>query len=242
MLVLGLDQQPVLLAALVAAFHVHEVPAAFELAAAEIDDQVPLGQLLVRIALGGPAPAVPDDHAASAVLALGDAALEFAVVERMVLRAHRQPLVPRREAGAAGDGPAFQHTVELQAQIVMQPPRGMLVHHEQVATPALELAARLGGAREVALLMVLAQRAAGGAAWHAAPALPGFARPGPGGGRACLLRSLLRLFGLLGGSSLLGLLVRRSLGSARLGTTWRTGALDATAERIHEVDHVGLAL
>src|SRR4029079_18712540 len=39
-LVVGLDEQPVLLAALVAAPHVHEMPAAFELAAVEVEGEV----------------------------------------------------------------------------------------------------------------------------------------------------------------------------------------------------------
>src|SRR5207302_15172 len=84
-LVLGLDQQPVLLAAALAALHAHEVPAPLELAAAELELEVALGQLLVRVALGRPASTVPDDDAAGAVLALGDAPLELGIIERVVL-------------------------------------------------------------------------------------------------------------------------------------------------------------
>src|SRR6185503_5015983 len=95
-LVLGFDQQPVLLAAAVAAFHAHEMPAPLELAAAELELEMTLGQLLVRVALRRPASAIPDDDAAGTILALGDATLELGVVERMVLDPHRQALIPGR--------------------------------------------------------------------------------------------------------------------------------------------------
>ena len=91
-LVLGLDQQPVLLAAL-PPLHVHEMPAAFELARLQLELEMALRQPACGIALRRPAAAVPDDHAAGAVLALGDAPLELGIVERVVLDVHRQALV-----------------------------------------------------------------------------------------------------------------------------------------------------
>jgi hypothetical protein len=157
-LVVGLDQQPVLFAALVAALHVHEAPSALELAARELELEVAFGQLSVWVVIGRPAAAVPDDDAASTVFALGDAPLELGIVERVVLDMHREALVVGREARAPGDGPALQDTVELEAQVVMQPARGMLVHDEQLPGLAAQLAARLRGAREVALAVVVAQR------------------------------------------------------------------------------------
>ena len=99
----------------------------------ELELEVALGQLLVRVAVGRPAAAIPDDDAAGAVLALGDAALELGVVERVVLDVHGEALVVGRQARAPGDGPALQHAIELEAQIVMQPARGVLVHDEQIA-------------------------------------------------------------------------------------------------------------
>ena len=59
----------------------------------EINDEMPFGKLLARIALGGPPAAIPDDDAARPVFAFGDATFELSVVERMVLDAHRQALV-----------------------------------------------------------------------------------------------------------------------------------------------------
>src|SRR5689334_6540962 len=135
----------------------HEMPAAFELAALQLEFQMTLGQALVGIANRRPPASVPDDHATGAVLALGDASLELAVVERVVLDVDRQPLVVRRQAGTPGHRPAFEDTVELQSQVVVQPPGGMLMDDEQITRLARQLAARLRGAREVALAGILAQ-------------------------------------------------------------------------------------
>jgi len=48
---------------------------------------------------------VPDDHRAGAVFALGDAALELEVVERVVLGLDGEPLVARVERRALRHGP-----------------------------------------------------------------------------------------------------------------------------------------
>jgi hypothetical protein len=45
----------------------------------------------------------------------------------------RNALVRRVEARAFGDGPALEGTIQLQAEIIMQPPRGMLL--DQVEWP-----------------------------------------------------------------------------------------------------------
>src|SRR5262245_32336513 len=134
------------------------MPAPLELAAFELELEVTLGQLLVRVAVCRPAAAVPDDDAAGAILAFGNAALELGVIERMVLDMHREALVLWRQARAPGDGPALQDAVELEAQVVVQTARGVLVHDEQLPGLAAQFAARLRAAREVALAMVVAQR------------------------------------------------------------------------------------
>ena len=157
MLVMRLDEQPVLLAAFVASLHVDEMPLAFELGALQLELEVAFRQLLVGITFGRPLPAVPHDDAAGAVFAFGDAPFELGVIERMILDVHRQALVIGRQARTPGHGPALQHAIELEAQVVMQPARSVLLDDEQMPTLAGEFAARLRGAREVALLCILAQ-------------------------------------------------------------------------------------
>ena len=61
----------------------------------------------MRIAHRLPGALVPQHHRAAAVLALGDRALELAVVERMVLDVHGEALVGRIGRGPLGDRPAL---------------------------------------------------------------------------------------------------------------------------------------
>ena len=124
-----------------------------------------LRQALARVAARRPRPAVPDHDGSAAVFALRDRALEGAVLERVVLGAYGEPLLGRVEAGAARHRPALQHAVELGPEIEVQPARAVLLDHERAALPArADPALRLGGAREVALLVIGLERrgAAGG--------------------------------------------------------------------------------
>src|SRR3981189_2114169 len=125
-----LDQQPVSTAILtigVAAttlvpvpLHAYQHPAPVQALALEDEFQVAFLQPLVRIALGQPVAAIPELHRAAAILALGNGALEVAVVERMVLDLDRQPLVVRIERGAAGHCPRLEGAVEFESKVVMQ--------------------------------------------------------------------------------------------------------------------------
>ena len=111
----------------------------------EREGEVALRQPLARIAVRHPAAAVPDDHRAAAVFALGDVALEIQIGERMVLGAHRQPLLAQRQARAARHRPALERAVELEPQVVMQPARIVLLHDE--TAPAVVRAAAGVGMR-----------------------------------------------------------------------------------------------
>jgi signal transduction histidine kinase len=71
---------------------------------------------------------VPEQHLACAVLLLRNDALEFAVFERVVLGLHREALVRRVEARALRHRPALQRPVELEAEVVMQPRRGVTLN------------------------------------------------------------------------------------------------------------------
>src|ERR1700746_2061200 len=115
------------------------MPRAFELLAGELEVEFSLGEPLVRIALRRPRAAIPDQHGAAAVLALRDGAFEVLIVDRMIFHFHREALLAGHEARSLGDGPALEHAVEFEAEVVMQAARRVLLDHEGVA-------ARLGGA------------------------------------------------------------------------------------------------
>ena len=70
--------------------------------------------------IGSQRAAVPEQHRAAAVLALGDHALEAAVLDRVVLDLHGEALLGRVEARPLGHGPALEHAVELEAEVVVQ--------------------------------------------------------------------------------------------------------------------------
>ena len=64
--------------------------------------------------------AIPQHHAAGAVVAFGDYAFEAAVFDRVILHHHGEALFGGIERGAFGNGPRFQRAVDFQAEIVMQ--------------------------------------------------------------------------------------------------------------------------
>ena len=125
-----LDQQPVgALAAAAVVLHAHQHPLALEFLTHQREFEVTLGETFRRV-FGVPVAAVPDLHRAAAVLALGDGALEVAVVERMILDLHREPLLARIEGGPARHRPGLEHAVIFETKIVMQPRGGVLLNHE----------------------------------------------------------------------------------------------------------------
>ena len=68
---------------------------------------------------GAQVAAVPQLDGAAAVLALGDRALEVAIIQRMVFDFHGQALVMRIERRALGHGPGFEYPVEFEAEIIV---------------------------------------------------------------------------------------------------------------------------
>jgi hypothetical protein len=155
--VLGLEEQPLGLAALRSG--PDQMPAALQLLSVEEDVEVAFLQLLPGLpgGIGVVRPAVPDDAVAGAVLAVGDATLEVAVLQWMVLGLHRQPLLGRVVAGPLGTGEADQHPVQLQPDVVVEPGGVVLVHHEAKWTARGGSDARrrrFGGDREITLLAI----------------------------------------------------------------------------------------
>ena len=68
-----------------------------------------------------PRPPVPHDHVAPAVGALGDDALEVEVLDGVVLHVDGQPAGLGVERRPLGHGPAGQHPLDLQPEVVVQP-------------------------------------------------------------------------------------------------------------------------
>ena len=118
-----LDQQPVLLLALLA--HAHKVPAPGEALAVQDESQMTFLQRRMRFALRLPASPVPQHDRAAAIFALRDCPFECSIRQRMVFGVHGQPFVGRIKAWSLRDSPAQQNAVEFQPEIVMQP-RGVM--------------------------------------------------------------------------------------------------------------------
>src|SRR5207249_9509909 len=161
-----LQQEPVPLLAARARQH----PSPAELEAEELElELAPLDVFARRPVPERAEPtAVPDDRRPRAVAALGDHTLEVGVLEGMVLDVDGQALLAVADRRALGHRPAREHAVDLEPQIVMEPPRRVLVDDEQVAVGRPAVAERLGRARRVALLPVPVEAAAR----HAAPGTP----------------------------------------------------------------------
>ena len=86
-----------------------------------------------------------------------DHALEVGVLERMVLDVHGQLAGGRIERRPLRDGPAGQHAVDLQPEVVVQAPRAMALDDEVAASCSRASAGGLGGDVEVAHGAVLGQ-------------------------------------------------------------------------------------
>src|SRR5262245_50618531 len=160
-LVAMLDEQQVVALAAVAvpALHAHEHPAAPELLAGHGELELALaergtdvGGLLVR----RPEAAIPEHNGATAVFALGNRPLEVAVVERMVLDLDRQSFVARIAGGPLGYRPGLEYPVVLEAQVVVQAGRCVLLDDETRVFGALDrgLAAQLGRPFEIAFGLI----------------------------------------------------------------------------------------
>src|SRR5262249_40112055 len=153
--VVRLEQEPRLLLLAWLARHAHQVPAALELLARELEAQMALAVAELRIELGRPRALVPDHHRAAAVGALRNDSLEAAVLDRMVLDMHREALLARDQARPLGHCPALQDAVELEAEVVVQPPRRVFLNHVRIACRLPGLAAgRLRRPGEIALGLV----------------------------------------------------------------------------------------
>jgi len=152
------------------AAHAREHPSPAELESKELELELAPRDLLARrpVAERAEPAAVPDDGRPRAVAALGDHALEVGILDWVVLDVDGQAALAVADRGALGHRPAREHAVDLEPQVVVEPPRRVLVDDEQVAVGRPAVAERLGRARGVALVPVLVEAAAR----HAAPGSP----------------------------------------------------------------------
>ncbi len=158
--VLDLAQQPIVALFISATLQPDQQPFALHPLAIEAEVEVAFVQVFSALACDGrPRAAIPQHYRAPAVFALGNRALELGVVHGVVFGLDRKAFVCGVEAGAARDRPAFQHSVDLDTKIPVQPGGVMLLDDEQVAVLArLATAGRLGGALEIALGVVARER------------------------------------------------------------------------------------
>lgn len=147
-----LEKEPVALVLLSrATLQTGQHPSAVEFLPCQAELEGALAQVVVDIAHRRPDALVPDDHRTAAIFAFGDHALEVDIVEGMVLRLHRQPLVGRIERRTFRHRPAFQHAVDLKPQIVVVGGRMVFVHDEAVAAGG-QISDRLRRLRKIRFL------------------------------------------------------------------------------------------
>ena len=120
----------------------HQLPQAGELLAVQPEQQLALGHAFARVAHRLPGAAVPDDHFPGAVLLRRDRPFEAGVVERMVLDVDRHLHLRRVVRRPLRHRPAQQHAVVLEAEVVVQPARPVLLDDEDRRRRALLRCAR----------------------------------------------------------------------------------------------------
>src|SRR2546429_542467 len=154
----------------VLAAHPGQGPSPLQLVAEQLELELAARDLLAgRLWFQKLEPAgVPHDRRPGPIAALGNDAFEVGVLDGMVFDVHGQTLLVRAHRGPLGHGPALQHAVDLQPQIVVEPARRVLVDHEPAAAGRAGPAEGLGGRGRFALAPGLL----GGAASPPAPGSP----------------------------------------------------------------------
>ncbi|MCY1516203.1 hypothetical protein D9M68_508230 [compost metagenome] len=134
-----------------------QLPAAGQLFAGQVEHQLAGCHARTRVADRRPRAAVPDNDRAGTVLFRWNLAFEIRIVERMVFDMDGHALFGRVVAGPLGHGPAQQHAVQFEPEIVVQAPRPMLLHHEtqRLRLPPAPCAGGLGGDVEIPLFLVV---------------------------------------------------------------------------------------
>src|SRR5262249_41081890 len=214
-----LDEEPVLAAAILfARLHAHEHELAVEAIAMQSEFEVAFGEAFVGIADRLPDAAVPDHHRTCAIFAFGNAPLEAAIFERMVLGHDRKSLLARVQTGAFGHGPAFEHALMLETKIEMGARCRVLLDDEAVAFGLSAFRPRLRRLGEVSPGFVFVEGIPARSPRHGLSRLPS----------DCAFGSLLGRAGGCGGALGGGLAGSRAL-----------ALLHALLQSVHDVDHFG---
>jgi hypothetical protein len=142
-----LDQQPLLARRPALRLHPDERPAAAQLVAEQVEEDLALPQRLLWIADDRPPAPVPDDRLARPVVAVRDHALEVGVLDRVVLGLDRQALVGRVGGGALRDRPRLEDASPLQPEVVVEPSRRMFLNHEEMRASGRRRCRRAPGVR-----------------------------------------------------------------------------------------------
>ena len=152
--IVALDEKPVLALFARLAVHPHEMPAAVELLAVQLELEMALLQAFVRIPERRPRSIVPHDDRAAAVFAFGDRALEIGIFQRMVFDRDGEALLAWVQARTAGHRPALENPVQREPEVVMQSRRVMLLHDKNIAVRNRRGAFGFGGRGEIALFPI----------------------------------------------------------------------------------------
>ena len=96
------------------------------------------------VAFGMPEATIPNHDRAAAIFALGNDPFEIAVVDWVILDLNGEALLTWIEAWALCDCPAFIDPAELQPEIVMKLPRGVLLDNERSPSPVSRAIVPLG--------------------------------------------------------------------------------------------------
>jgi hypothetical protein len=107
-----------------------------EFEAEEFDLDLPPGELIEGIlALGQAVPSpIPYDHRTRPVIAGRDHPLEVGVFDRVIFDKDSQPFLSRTDRRTLWDSPAFKHVAHLQAEVVVETPRRVLLDDKETAS------------------------------------------------------------------------------------------------------------
>ena len=128
-----LNKEPVGLGLFGARGHANERPLAMHLGAVHGEFELAVAQAGVYVFMPGlrsPGALVPEHDRASAVLALGDDALEAAVLDGMVFDLDSEATVLDYVAGPLGAGPGLEYAVPAEAEVVVEMGSGVLLDTE----------------------------------------------------------------------------------------------------------------
>src|SRR5208282_2240650 len=153
-----LDQQP--FPARLASSQLHQHETSVQFLAMQDEFQFATAKLLARRSLPYRLERafVPNSYFARPVVSGRNRAVETSVLERMVFGLHRQPFVGRIERRAFWNGPRFQDPVDLETEIVVQPPGVMFLDDKPVPAASALLSPRFGSFLKFPLSPVFAER------------------------------------------------------------------------------------